>query len=337
MNEKPLVSIVLLDWNGLQWVKFALSSINELKYKNYELIFVDNGSKDNRSIEYVKEFFPDANIIKHIENKGYAGALNSAYPVCKGKYLFFMQNDVKLDPECIGELVKIAQTDDKIAICACKQLSYDGSFKLNCGVGLDFLGYPIVDTVDSNIFYADGASFFIRKDVFIDLNGFDEKHVAFGEDVDLCWRAWLLGYKTIYVPTAIVYHASGGTITGGAIKGAHYTTTIVRRYMGERNNLRNVLKNYRLISLLWILPLYLSINLIEIILFLITGKFSVVKDCYLKSWQYNIINFSDTWEQHKKIQRERKISDKEIFKKMEWKLGKFEVFKKIGIPKFKSK
>lgn len=339
MQREPFVSIVLLDWNGLDWVKFAIPTIKKLNYKNYELIFVDNGSQDNASIDYVRQHYPSATVIKNEQNLGYGGALNKVTTLAQGKYLFFMQNDVKLDPDCLKELVSVAESDDKIGICACKQLSYKGDFILNIGVGIDIFGYPIGSVIYNSerdtVFYADGASFFVKKDVFIELNGFDEKHIAFGEDIDLCWRAWIRGFKVVSVPTAVVYHASGGTLIGGAIKSNTYITTVKRRYLGERNALRNVLKNYQSITLLWVLPLYLSVNLAEIILFLIIGKFNVVKDCYLKAWWYNITNFSDTWKQHKKNQRERNIGDKEIFKKMEWKLGKFEVFKKIGIPKFK--
>jgi len=332
---EPLVSIILLDWNGLELVKQALPTIKELNYKNYELIFVDNGSRDNASIEYVKSFFPSARIIKNTQNIGYAGALNKVVPLARGEYLFFIQNDVKLNSNCLKELVYYAEEDPQVAICVPKQFSYDGKYILNFGIGMDIFGYPFYthNLKEEKVFYADGAAFFVRKKVFLELEGFDEKHVAFAEDIDLCWRMWLKGYKLRRVPSAIVYHMGGATIKGSIVRGHKHITSILRRYLTERNTLRNLIKNYSSSTLFIILPFYLIMFTIEMLFFLFLGYRAVARDVYLKALMYNIINLQDTIKKRKKIQRERVISDWKIFKKiMLNKFYKWEVFKRIGIP-----
>jgi len=90
MQANPLVSIILLDWNGLDWVKCAIPTIKKLNYKNYEFIFVDNGSQDNTSIDYVRQHYPSATVIKNEQNLGYAGALNKVATLAQGKCPFWV-------------------------------------------------------------------------------------------------------------------------------------------------------------------------------------------------------------------------------------------------------
>lgn len=321
-----------MNFNCKNYLKKCLDSLSSQSCQDYELFIVDNASTDG-SLEYLKTLDPNITIIANRKNLGYAKANNEAVKYVGGEYLFFLNCDTWLDKNCLKNLLRRVEKNE--GIFTPKQMSYDGRSFISCGLGCDIFGYPCSIHRDKKLFYADGAALFIKKDLFVELGMFDERTFFSFEDIDLSWIALLQGYNVIPVQDAIVYHASGGTLKGGLIKGSKYITNIWRRYLGERNNLRNILKNYHLFTLFWILPLYLSINLAEMLLFSFIGKFKVVKNCYLKAWWYNILNFPDTWKQHREIQKKRKIGDWEIFKRMEWKIAKFQVLRKVGIPKFK--
>lgn len=328
--SEPLVSVIVLNWNGKVWLKNCFTSLGKQTFKNFETILVDNASQDS-SVEYTKENFPWVKLLQNKRNLGYTGANNVAARAARGKYLFFLNNDTKLAENCLKKLVRRCETDDGIGVCACRQLSYNGEKELNTGLACDILGYPNI----GSLFYADGASLFIRRELFIRLGGFDPKHFIFREDLDFCWRVWLSGHKVAAAPEAVVYHESGGSFVGGAQKERSYTTTIGRRYLGERNDIRNLIKNYSLKTLFWIIPLYLLINLGEIIMFLLLGKFKVVFGVYLRAYSYNIVNFPDTWRLHRKVQGMRKVGDKFILGKMQKQVNKFIGLRRIGIPKFR--
>ena len=160
--------------------------------------------------------------------------------------------------------------------------------------------------------------------------GFDEKLFLYGEDRDLCWRVFLQGYDIAGVPTAIFYHDSFCT----SFREEGYVSTVKKRYLGEYNQLRSMLKNYSLSTLLVILPCYLAHNLIEIAFFLLMGKFKIIFSVYLKSHWHNFIDFPDTYKQRRFIQHIRKVSDAVILRKMLKRSGKIHIYRKIGMPKF---
>jgi len=330
----PVISIILLNWNGREdLLDNCLNSIKNQTFKDWELFMVDNGST-NGSLEYVQEKHPWVPIVKFDQNYGYSGGLNKQVPATKGKYLVFIQNDVKLTPNFLEVLYNKAESDPEIGILVPKQMKYDGSGLLNFGVLVDLLGYPMPPRGDK-FFYADGAIMFLRRDLFVDLGMFDDKHFAFFEDCDLSWRTRIVGKKIVLVPEAVAYHWSGGTVTGGALRQGKLETTLWRRQLGERNNLRNVIKNYQWFNLLWVLPLYLLVNIWEILFFLLTGKLKIISKVYLNSYWYNLKNLGDTLRERRKIQSKRKVSDGEIMKQMENTIAKLKILFSSGMPKFK--
>lgn len=336
MNKKntknPVVSIIILNWNELRFLKNCFTSLEKQRCKDFETIFIDNASLDSEeTIRLVKREYPQFRIIQNKKNLGYAAANNAGVEQAQGEYLLFLNADTKLDPDCLLELLHSARRNKKVGIWTCRQLSYQGDFKLNDGSAYDLLGTPCV----GKIFYADGASLFISSALFKRLGGFDATYFLVAEDIDLCWRARLLGYDIKCNTKAIVYHESGGSFIGGAKKGQHYFTSIWRRYLGERNNFRNLLKNYSLFMLFLIIPLYLLVNIAEIVLFTIIGRWNVARGAYLKAWGYNLTHLGPTLRKRREVQKMRKVSDWRILKKMAWKFGKLDGFLRTGLPRFK--
>jgi len=217
---KPLVSIIIVNYNGKKYLEKCLSSLMKINYENYEIIIVDNNSTDD-SIEYVKNSYPSIILIKLDRNYGFAEPNNIGAKNAKGEFILFLNNDTEVNPSFITELVELFNKDSKIAICQSLLLKPNGEVD-SSGDFIDTLGraYSSRDKVTKvkKILSARGASMMIRKEFFWELEGFDKKFYASYEDVDLGWRAWIWGYKVVIVPNSIVYHTGGQTVKNQSSK-----------------------------------------------------------------------------------------------------------------------
>ena len=212
--SSPKVSIIIVNYNGKELLQKCLDSLLKVNYNNFEIILVDNNSTDG-SVEFITKNYPSLIIIKLDSNKGFAEPNNVAAKISKGKYLLFLNNDTVVTPNFIFEMVKVMETDKKIAICQSLLLKPDGSVD-SSGDFIDHLGvvYNSKTKIDEirEVSSARGASMLVRSDIFEKLDGFDQKFFITFEDVDLCWRSWILGYRVLIIPTSIVYHEGGITI-----------------------------------------------------------------------------------------------------------------------------
>jgi len=210
----PLVSIIIVNYNGKYHLEKCLASLMKINYKNYEIILVDNNSTDT-SVEYVKNTYPEITIIKLNDNYGFAEPNNIGAKNAKGEFLLFLNNDTEVSPNFIGEMVKVLEHDPHIAMCQSLILKQNGDVD-SSGDFIDTIGRAYSSKNKQNeikkILSPRGASMLVRKDSFWDLGGFDKNFFASFEDVDLGWRAWLWGYKIVLVPASIVYHKGGQTV-----------------------------------------------------------------------------------------------------------------------------
>ena len=210
----PKVSIIIVNYNGKELLQKCLDSLLKVNYDNFEIILVDNNSTDG-TVEFITKNYPSLIIIKLDSNKGFAEPNNVAAKISKGKYLLFLNNDTVVTPNFISEMVKVMETDKKIAVCQSLLLKPDGSVD-SSGDFIDHLGvvYNSKTEIDEirEVSSARGASMLVRSDIFEKLDGFDQKFFVTFEDVDLCWRSWILGYRVLIIPTSIVYHEGGITI-----------------------------------------------------------------------------------------------------------------------------
>ncbi len=334
MNN-PLVSIIIVNWNGLRYLKNCFDSIINQNYENYEIVFVDNGSTD-KSIEYIKANYPSTIIIKNNTNLGFAEANNIGVHKSRGEYLFLLNNDAWVEKNTIQELISTYSKVDNLGIVGCKILNPDGTIQ-DLGNKIDILGYPIginkeiTDELITNLFFVSGCALFMKKELFNILNGFDERYFMFMEETDLCWRARLLGYKIVTNRNAQVFHYGGGSIVGGIKKGKRYTTHINRIYLRERNTLNMLLKNLESKNLVFRISLNLFLNLAEcgFFIFMLKPKVSFV---YIRAFWWNILNLKGTMKKRRSIQLFRKVKDSDLKEFIQDKIVKLSLIKTIGIP-----
>jgi len=243
----PKVSIIIVNWNGKKYLEECLTSVFNQTYPNYEVILVDNGSSDG-SAEYVDTNFPQAKIIRLDKNYGFAKGNNigieEAFKDSEVKYIATLNNDTKVDPYWLEELVKVAEMHEGVGSVAPKILFYHAR-NLICCVGIrickdcnakergrleeDNNQYENVEEV----FGPTAAAALFRREMLEEIGLFDEDYFAYYEDVDLAWRGRLAGWKCMYVPKAIVYHILAGT-------SKQFST--FKAYYSERNRIWNMIK-----------------------------------------------------------------------------------------------
>lgn len=214
MTDNPQVSIIIVNFCGKNYLEKCLESLQKTSFENYEIIIVDNNSTDD-SIDFIKKNYPKIRIIKLNKNYGFAIPNNMAAKTANGKYLVFLNNDTYVSQNWLGELVKPLEEDGTIALAQSLILHPDETVD-SSGDYVDLLGNAFSrhdkPTKMRQILSPKGACMIARRDLFLDLGGFDETFFASLEDVDLGWRSWLWGYKVMIIPTSIIYHFGGQTI-----------------------------------------------------------------------------------------------------------------------------
>ena len=217
----PLVSIIVLNYNGARFLNDCLSSLLSQTYRPMEIIVADNGSTDN-SCEIVATF-ARVNCVELHENYGFGKGNNLAAKHANGDYLLFVNNDMRFAPDMVEILVSFASSSPNLFALDSRQLRWDGeetihsatSFAAQGTGGLHFVpGIEMIQIdVDEPVCvpFANGANLFCDADRFRALGGFDPVLFLDWEDVDLCWRALLRGWDSWYVPRATCWHRVGST------------------------------------------------------------------------------------------------------------------------------
>ncbi|MEM0031688.1 glycosyltransferase family 2 protein [Thermofilum sp.] len=317
--EYPLVSIIIVNYNGESNIETCLRSVFNSRYPYFEVILVDNASTDN-SLALVKKMFGNDNrlvLVRNNKNVGPAEGNNIGAKKARGRYIVFLNNDTEVDPNWLIELVNVMEQDPSIGAAGCLQLLFDDRERIDdVGGYLDHYGfvYPRCYRLEKNleqygieeVFRYGTTALIVRKIVFESIGGFDSTYFMWYEDNDLCWRIRLAGYKIYSIPYAKVYHRVSATV-----KRVPKANTI---YFNERNRIVTLIKNYSMDSLVKILPFLMSIEMIHMILHFIQrnvyNAVSIIKACI-----WVLSNFGDVWKRRLQVQRYvRKIPDKEITK-----------------------
>lgn len=335
------ISIIIVNFNAEPYLRPCLDSvINQGGENETEIIVVDNHSQDE-SITILRREYPQVTLLENLANLGFAKACNQAARIAQGRYLFFLNPDTKLAPDCLKTLLHLAkdQTGQDFILIP-QQVSYDGTRFVSQGLAVDIFGYPNTAYSPDGarlvrpIFYADGAALFLPTATFVKLGMFDENYFMYQEDIDLSWKAHLMQVPLIPVKEAIVHHKVGAIAGGGSEKEKSYTTSYLRRYQVEKNLLSNLIKNYSLPSLAWILPLYFFLNLLEFFLFLLLLK-PKTSFVYPQAYWRNLKKLASILKKRKWIQKQRLVSDRAILAKMVKIPSKFFLLARAGIPKIK--
>ncbi len=284
--EKPSVAVVILNYNGKEFLKDFLPSVVQSTYQNMTTHVIDNKSTDD-SLAFLKKNYKDIFIYELEENYGFAGGYNEGLKRIVGfDYIVLLNSDVEVDKAWIDPIIELMESDNTIAACQPKVLQYANKNQFEhagaSGGWIDHLGYPfcrgrLFDTVEldkgqydeaEEVFWASGAAMFIRSELFHQIGGFDASFFAHLEEIDLCWRLKRAGYKIMIEPKSVVYHVGGGTL------GYENPRKV---FLNFRNNLAMLLKNESGSKLSWLIPYRLILDGVAGIMFLVKGKWRNTK------------------------------------------------------------
>ncbi len=222
-SRQPSASIVVVSYNTEAHIGSCLLSLMQLRYPNFEIIVVDNGSTDG-SVEMVRSHFPDVEVVPLGTNKGFAGAASVGLYTASGDIVATVNPDVRLDPGWLSAITMTLRSRADVGVVGSKVLYPDGRTIQHAG---GVVHYPLATTShigrgerDNGQYdqptetdFVTGAALAMWKEVGRSLNFFDEEYFPlYYEDVDLCWRARKEGLRIVYQPDALAYHEETVTL-----------------------------------------------------------------------------------------------------------------------------
>ena len=319
----PLVSVLVLNYNGRRFLDDCFNSLREASYPNQEVIMIDNLSTDD-SVAYMEEKFPEVKLFQNGINGGFSLAYNNAFKIAKGKYFVVLNNDVKVDKGWLEPMVILCEADEEVGAVQPKLLSMLEPHKFEyagaSGGHLDKYGYAFTrgrlfdlseedkgqyDDV-ADVFWTTGAAMMLRAEALRKSGDMDVDFVHHYEEIDLCYRLNLAGYRLKVVPSSIVYHYGGGIINYESYK---------KLYWNHRNSVFMMLKNLEGKNLLWFIPSRILLDGMTFAWALSSANFKRMKALF-HAWLWLTFHPRMIMKKRREVRKMRKLPDNIIFQRM---------------------
>ena len=244
------LAIVILNWNGAEMMRRYLPSVLQYSRDEATVYVADNASTDD-SLTLLREHFPEVRVIVLEKNWGFAEGYNRALAQIDAEYYLLLNSDIEVTHHWLTPLIEYMDTHDDVAACQPKLLSIANRDQFEyagaSGGYLDRYGYPfcrgrLFETVEADngqydyptdILWATGAALFVRARIYNKVGGLDARFFAHNEEIDMCWRIRLLGYRIVCLPESVVYHVGGGTLP---------KSNPMKTFLNFRNNLTMLYK-----------------------------------------------------------------------------------------------
>ncbi|RJQ34843.1 glycosyltransferase family 2 protein [Candidatus Parcubacteria bacterium] len=313
MPKKDKVIVIIVSYNGQEHWPGLMPLLTQEKYDDFdlEILVVDNNSKDN-SVAYLEQNFPEVSIIKNKENSGFVGGNNIGYKYAlrqEADFIYLLNQDTVITPGFLRPLYNFAKDNSRIGSLQSKLKLWPDKHKLNTvGNAIHFLGFGygqqsgMIDKENQKpekIDYASGAGVFVSLAALKDLGTlFDETMFLYLEDLDLGWSLNMLGYDNYFIPDSVIYHKY------------EFDRSMRNYYWFERNRLWNMLKNYKLATLVLIFPAWLFMEFGQLFFALLKGRLGLKLKAY--AWLFSGRQLQILREKRKYIQSKRKRSDWQV-------------------------
>ena len=314
-NSDPLVSIVILNYNAGNLLLDCIESIFKTRYDNFEVIVVDNASKDN-SHKKCKEKFSKIHLIENKENLGYCQGNNVGIKQAKGGFIVILNPDTIVEPEWLHELLsaynifgeglyqpKLLTSENHQVFNSAGNMIQIFGFGYSRGKGeIDAGQFDKPETTG----YSSGACLFTSSTTLEKIGLFDPFLFAYHDDLDLGWRAAQLGVKSYYIPKSVVYH----------VESFSFKWSPHKFFLLERNRHYCLLTHYSRTTFFKILP---SLILVEIAVFFFYLSKGLLKS-KIRAYTDIIKNRKLLSVRYRELQKKRKVDDKEIIKNFQSKI-----------------
>lgn len=265
-------SVIIPNYNGAEFIKECIDSLKLQEYKDFEIIVVDNGSKDD-SADLVEREYPGIRLKRLDQNYGFSRAVNEGLRMSEAPFVILLNSDTRVEAGFVGALVSAIKSDESVFSVASKMIQMKRPDKLDGagdlysafgwayarGKGRSSEGY----TKTAKVFSACGGAAIYRRSILDEIGWFDEFHFAYLEDTDIGYRARIMGYKNIYCPEAKVYHVGSGAT------GSRYNDFKIR--ISARNNMYVIMKNMPVLQIVVNLPFLLLGFTIKALFFILIG------------------------------------------------------------------
>ena len=300
------VSVIVLNWNGIDLTKKCIASLKKQAFRDFEIIVVDNGSKEDDSVDQLKKV-KGIKLVLNKKNLGFAGGNNVGVRASKSEYVALINNDAVVDKNWLGEKLSVLDDNPKIAQVMSKIYNrYENTDyrfdKFGTSTVMQFLAdYPEVSPDTKKLvpsFGASGGAQLFRRSVCE--VPFDDDYFIYQGDAYFSWYIRLKGFEVVACPTSVVYHEGEATVKKNRSLGKFYV------YLGERNRLMNLLIFYSPLSLLRLFP-YFAVTTI----FLNVYDFKRIPS-RLKAYWWIVSHFPKIVKKRRAIQKQRKVSDAEF-------------------------
>lgn len=313
-------AVVILNWNGVGHLRQYLPSVLQNTPAEVRIVVADNGSTDS-SVEFVEHYYPDVEIVQLDRNYGFAEGYNRALREVEADYYVLLNSDIEVTPQWIEPLVAMLDENKEVAAVAPKLLSFTEPTRFEyagaAGGFIDFLGYPfcrgrILSTTEQDcgqydtpreVFWASGAAFCCRAEVFHSLGGFDGDFFAHMEEIDLCWRMQLAGYKVMCEPRSVVYHLGGGTLPNESPR---------KLYLNYRNNLSMLFKCAPAWQRCVVAVARPAADMLSALIYLLKGQPSLASATLHAYWDFLRLHRSLAKKRHA-VRTSRKVESRQIY------------------------
>src|SRR3989344_9000847 len=286
----PLVSIVIVNWNGIEDTKLCLKHTAEQSYSNIEIVVVDNGSRDG-SLKYLREY-KAIKLVENHKNLGFSGGHIAGYKVSNGEYVLLLNNDAIMDSNYVKNAVKTMRSDKSIGALGGRAYLWDEQNKLFDTTN-EFYSYQNINPITAEGIFAksdegaaqevnnvSGSCVMVRRSVIDKIGYLHKPFFAYYEESDLFARMKRAGYKVVYHPKLAIWHANA--------KSANRKAPTFTYYMMMRNRFRFALRNFEPWYLKRFLKFYLKMGIVSLFKSILRLKQRLMHRAYAKAFLYNL-------------------------------------------------
>jgi len=342
-TSPPLVSVVVLNYNGARWLERCLASLRvQTIFAQSEIILADNLSTDgsDKLGESLVKECPNARFIQNGANLGYCEGNNRAIATATGQYLLILNNDAWLEPDCLEKLLAGVREANAAAAMPLV-LNYDDDTFQSLGArGFDIFGLPstrLPHAGTREVLMPEGCAYLIERELFLQLGAYDAEFYMYSDELDLSFRVWLAGHRAVAVPAARVHHRGAAQVNprgGGQV--VEFRTSDSKRFYANRNALLVLLKNGRHLLLLLA---FLQLGLLAaeaLVALLLVRRWSFVSRAYLDAvagcWRLRGHIFAE----RRRIKTFRRRGDFWMLRFLCWRLNRWDEIRRLrqmGVPK----
>jgi GT2 family glycosyltransferase len=319
----PSVLAVLVTRDAAGWLRECLQSLGAQTYPRLGVVAVDNGSADG-TVDLLRHALGEGRVIELGESGGIASAVSAAtkLPAAQAAdYLLVVHDDAALDPDAVAHMLEAAEGIEgveRVGVVGPKIVDWDEPRVLReVGRSTDRFGHPFTPLQDGErdqgqydrvleVLFVSSAVMLISREAWQRTGPFDERFAGHHDDLDFCWRARLAGFRVLMTPLATARHRGAGA-RGERADLRHRKA----RYYAERAALASMLKDYGILTLLWVLPVYALLGIARTIYLTVSRRFEDAYDL-VAAWGWNLLHLPGTVQRRVRAQSVRSVRDRHV-------------------------